>query len=77
MEFAKFMSSPAGRITRIVAGLILIAVGVWLVTGLAGIILAIVGLVPFAAGLLDVCLIGALFLGTPLRGADVRASVKE
>lgn len=77
MEFAKFMSSPAGRITRIVAGLILFAVGLWVVTGVAGTILAIVGLVPLAAGLLDVCLIGALFLGTPLRGADVRASIKE
>lgn len=77
MGFAKFMSSPAGRITRILAGLILIAVGLWVVTGAAGVILAIIGLIPLAAGLLDVCLISALFLGTPLRGADVRASVKE
>jgi hypothetical protein len=74
MAFASFMSSAAGRIARIVAGLIIIAVGVYLsLTGsiTAGVIIAIVGLVPFLAGVLDVCLFAPLF-GAPLSGAAVR-----
>jgi hypothetical protein len=72
MGFAQLMSSGLGRGLRIVAGIVLIAVGLGLVSGTGGIVLAVVGLVPLLAGLFDVCLIGALF-GAPLRGADVRA----
>jgi hypothetical protein len=71
MSFAKFMSSPAGRILRIVAGIALILIGLMVVEGTAGIILAIVGLVPLVAGVFDFCLFGALF-GAPLRGSEVR-----
>jgi hypothetical protein len=77
MGFADLMASSAGRIARIAVGLILIAVGLWIVGGFVGIILAIVGLLPLLASLLDVCLIGALFLGTPLRGVDIRTKSKE
>jgi len=74
MAFASFMSSASGRIARIVAGLIIIAAGVYLaLTGsiTAGVIVAIVGLVPFLAGVFDVCLFAPLF-GAPLSGAAVR-----
>jgi hypothetical protein len=54
----------------------LIAVGLAVVGGTGGIVLAVVGLVPLLAGLLDVCLIGVLF-GAPLNGADVRAHAKS
>ncbi len=74
MGFAKFMSSWWGRAIRIVAGAALIAFGYAVVGGIGGIVLAVVGAVPLLAGLLDVCLIGWIFLGTPLRGADVRAT---
>jgi hypothetical protein len=74
MGFAKFMSSGTGRVTRIVAGIALIALGLWIVGGVWGILLAVVGAVPLLAGLFDVCVIGALFLGTPFRGDEVRAS---
>ena len=55
MSFVTFMSSPAGRAVRAVAGLAFIAWGV--VDG----ILALVGLVPLAAGVFNVCLLGPLF----------------
>lgn len=45
MKFSKFMASTTGRITRIVAGLILIALGALLWSGW-GVVLIIVGLVP-------------------------------
>jgi hypothetical protein len=77
MGFAKFMSSGTGRILRIVAGLALIAVGVFLMQGVWGIVVAVVGAVPFLAGVFDVCVIGALFLGTPFKGDDLRADLQE
>ena len=65
--FAKFINSPAGRIARIVVGLALI---VWGYTS-GGIVLIIIGLIPLAAGALDLCLISAL-LGGPISGKSVR-----
>jgi hypothetical protein len=77
MGFAKFMSSGAGRILRIVAGLALILIGVLFAKGIVGLILIVVGAIPLIAGILDMCFIGALFLGTPLKGDDVRADMQE
>ena len=65
--FAKFINSPAGRIARIVVGLALI---VWGYTS-GGIVLIIIGLIPLAAGALDLCLISVL-LGGPISGKKLR-----
>lgn len=70
--FCTFMASTAGRITRIVAGLGLIAWGVWGLGGTAGIVVAVVGAVPLLAGLFDVCLFAPLF-GCPMSGPKIRA----
>lgn len=70
--FVKFMASPAGRITRVVAGLALIAWGIWGLTGAAGVIVAVVGAVPLLAGLFDFCVFAPLF-GAPLSGPKIRA----
>lgn len=67
MSFITFMSSSAGRALRIVAGLALIALGLAVVGGTAGIVMAVVGLVPLAAGAAGVCLFGPL-LGSDLHG---------
>ena len=72
MGFVKFMSSTAGRITRIVAGIVLILVGLLVLHGVGGIILAIVGLVPLLAGLFDFCVFAPLF-GAPFEGPKVRS----
>ncbi len=67
----KFMASMNGRIARIVVGLVLILLGLFATTGTTQIILVIVGLIPLAAGIFDVCLFAAL-AGMPLKGSDIR-----
>ncbi len=63
MEFARFMSSMYGRILRIVAGLALIVIGLAVVHGIGGYILAVVGLVPLVAGMFNFCVFAPLFGG--------------
>jgi ABC-type protease/lipase transport system fused ATPase/permease subunit len=79
MAFASFMSSAMGRILRMLVGLGLIGWGVFLsVTAsniTVGIILAVVGLLPLVAGLIDVCVFAPLF-GAPLSGAKVRVHAR-
>lgn len=65
------MSTLGGRLGRSAAGLLLIAGGLLLVGGGLGIALAVVGLVPLAAGLFDLCIFSALF-GGPLGGSAIR-----
>lgn len=79
MTFASFMSSPTGRVLRIVVGLVLIGWGVFLAAATSnattGIILAVVGLLPLLAGLLDFCVFAPLF-GAPFSGSKVRAHAR-
>ncbi len=67
-----FLASPAGRITRIVAGVGLVLWGLLGLNGTTGVVVAIVGLVPLAAGLFDFCVFAPLFKA-PLSGAKIRA----
>ena len=66
MTMVRLMNSPAGRAGRGLAGAALIAGGI-VIGGYAGLVLAIVGLVPLAAGGLGVC------LAAPLLHAPARA----
>ena len=70
--FVSFMASTAGRLTRIVAGIALVAWGWFGLGGTTGIIVAIIGLVPLLAGLFDFCVFAPLF-GAPLSGPKIRA----
>jgi hypothetical protein len=70
--FGQFMASGLGRATRIVAGVVLIAVGLLSIGGTPGYVVAAVGLVPLLAGLFDVCVFSRLF-GGPFSGAAIRA----
>lgn len=70
--FVGFMQSPAGRGLRIVVGLALIAIGIWVVGGLGGVVLAVVGAIPLIAGLAGVCFF-APFFGYTLTGRRMRA----
>lgn len=74
--FARFVSSPTGRITRILAGLGLIGWGYTQRAGPGGIVLILVGLIPLAAGAFDLCFISAL-LGGPISGARLVKSKPE
>jgi len=62
--FARLMSTLGGRLGRSVAGLLLVGGGL-------GIGLAVIGGVPLAAGLFDLCVFSALF-GGPLGGSAIR-----
>ena len=72
MGLIDFLASTAGRIVRIVAGVILIALGLLVIEDTVGIIVAVIGLVPVAAGVFDFCLFAPLF-GAPFGGKDIRA----
>lgn len=71
MSFVSFMSSPAGRAARVIAGLALIVIGLAAVGGTSGVILAVLGLIPLGAGMADVCLVA------PLLGIDLRGTAKQ
>lgn len=74
MQFVKFMTSIMGRAVRIVAGLVIIAIGLFVVQGTIGTIMAVVGLVPIAGGLFDFCLAGVA-LGYPFDGEAAREQI--
>jgi len=74
--FFRFIASPTGRVVRVVAGLVLIVVGIWLVQGVGRWILTIVGLVPLAAGVFDWCVFAPLFR-LPFIGPSLRRALEE
>ncbi len=71
MNIVKFMTSSAGRALRVVLGLVIIGLGLFVLQGTVGTVMSIVGLIPLSGGLFDFCLIG-LALGYPLKGAEAR-----
>jgi hypothetical protein len=73
--FFRFIASPAGRLTRIIAGIALIAWGYLGLSGIAGIIVIVVGLIPLLAGLFDVCVF-APFFRLPFGGPALRKNLK-
>lgn len=74
--FFRFLASPAGRFARIAAGLALILLGLMALQGVAGWILALVGLAPLAAGLFDRCIFAPLF-GLPFVGFRLRQALQS
>ena len=55
------------------AGIVLIAVGLLMVQNTGGLVLAVVGLVPLVAGVLDFCVFAPLF-GLSFSGKTIRGS---
>ncbi len=72
MKFAQFMATPAGRIIRIVAGLVIIGIGIAL-QSIGGTILAVVGAFPLFAGIFKVCFV-APFLRVPFLARKLPAA---
>ena len=70
-QFTQFISSMAGRIVRIVFGIILIAGGFILRHQTIGIVLMIFGLLPLFAGLFDICVLTGI-IGNKWSGKYVR-----
>ncbi|MFO0882055.1 MAG: DUF2892 domain-containing protein [Candidatus Saccharimonadales bacterium] len=71
MGFAKFMSSVWGRLLRVVAGLAIMYVGYFVVTGVLGYVIMAVGALPLIAGIFDFCIFAPLF-GGPFKGSEAR-----
>lgn len=75
-DVLRFLAGSTGRIVRVVAGLALIAIGLFLTQGAARWILVIVGLVPLLAGVFDRCVFAPLF-GMPFAGPQLRKSLQR
>ena len=69
-----FLASMSGRVVRIVAGIVLVALGLLVIGGTAGYIIAVIGLLPLAAGVFDFCIFAPL-AGLPFNGAALRAAL--
>jgi Inner membrane protein YgaP-like, transmembrane domain len=69
MAFAEWMATPLGRALRVVVGVLLIYLGLAVMRGVGGAVLAAVGVVPLVAGILNLCLVGPL-IGAPMKGAS-------
>ena len=70
--FVKWMASSSGRVARIAAGIVLIVAALLAIGGTAGLVVAIIGLVPLLAGVFDFCIFAPLF-GAPLSGPKIRS----
>ena len=66
MQFLSFMNTPAGRVIRVVGGLVVLAVGLVL-GGWLGLALAVFSALPMATGVFGLCPIN------PLVGQSMRA----
>jgi type IV secretory pathway VirB2 component (pilin) len=72
----RFLASSSGRAARIVAGIVLILVGLIWIQGTLGWIVAVIGLVPLLAGVFDKCVFAPLF-GLPFAGPRLRSALDE
>ncbi len=72
--FFRFIASSNGRVIRVLAGLVLMLAGLVWIQGLAGMVVAVIGLVPLLAGLFDWCVLASLF-GMPFVGERLRRAV--
>jgi hypothetical protein len=71
-----FLAGTGGRLARVVAGVILVLVGLFVVEGALSWVLAIVGLVPLLAGVFDFCVFAPLF-GLPFVGERLRQALGQ
>ena len=74
--FFVFLSSPLGRLARIIDGATLILIGLFIFQGTLGSVLMIVGVALLLAGVFDFCVLAPLF-GLPFRGARLRQSLEQ
>ncbi|MBN1316564.1 MAG: DUF2892 domain-containing protein [Anaerolineales bacterium] len=71
-----FLAGSTGRWVRIIAGIVLVILGLFLIKGTGGWILALIGLVPLVAGIFDWCFFAPLF-GLPFGGPALREKLEK
>ncbi len=76
MTFVTFMTSNQGRMMRVIAGIVLASIGLFVIKDTLGTVLALIALVPIAGGVLDFCVAGFM-LGYPFRGAKAREQLEQ
>ncbi|MFZ6030137.1 MAG: YgaP family membrane protein [Chloroflexota bacterium] len=67
-----FVTSTTGRAARVIAGVILLAIGAAIPSGAARWTLIVIGLLPIVTGALNLCFLAAFF-GLPIQGDALRA----
>lgn len=72
-SFVKFMVGGRGRALRIIAGLLLIGIGAFLLPE-ENWVLIVIGIIPLVAGLFDFCLLAPL-MGYYLSGKKTRNKI--
>lgn len=72
---SRFLNSRAGRIFRILAGVVFLIVGYIYHNHFPGILSMVWGIFPLSAGAFDICYISA-FLGGPISGSKIRSKYK-
>ncbi len=70
-DIFRFLASDNGRLARGMGGIALITVGLGILRGVWGIVMAVIGLVPLLAGVFDFCAFAPLF-GLPFEGEELR-----
>jgi hypothetical protein len=73
--FSKFLNSLAGRILRLVLGILFLVVGYLYRDHALGVISMAWGVLPLSAGEFDICYLSAA-LGGPLSGKKIRSKEK-
>ncbi|MEZ4672190.1 MAG: DUF2892 domain-containing protein [Anaerolineae bacterium] len=76
MTFVTFMTSNQGRMMRLIAGIVLMSIGLFVIKDTLGTILALMALIPIAGGVLDFCVAGVL-MGYPFRGVKAREQLAQ
>ncbi len=71
MKFSQFMASNMGRIVRVIAGAVLIGIGISMKSA-GGYAIAVIGALPLLAGIFDVCIFAPLFR-MPFTGKKIRS----
>lgn len=71
LKFAKFMATTSGRVIRVIGGSALLWWG-YNMGGAAGIIIMVIGAIPFLAGSFNFCPI-APFIHVPFSGKKILA----
>ncbi len=74
MKFSQFMASSMGRILRVIAGAVLIGIGISM-KSTSGYVIAVIGALPLLAGVFDVCVFAPLF-HMPFTGKKIRSYKK-